>query len=207
MPSRDRNVGAPGQDTPGVSLHPLSGDSPDREPGESFLGPTAKQPLGSLPSLPWSPGLLITHPFPRFTLSTAFFASSHLCSGGRFPHLPGLRFPSAPAASFPRTLSEYITNQPPLDGEPGCSMNLRSHTPWVALSPLDLRLLLGQARVQTLALRLTCVRSWKSLPTLRTSVPSPLNGYILFPQVPAECWENAWMWRHPVSSPSARLAP
>ncbi|KAF5921268.1 hypothetical protein HPG69_009165 [Diceros bicornis minor] len=33
VPSRDRNVGAPGQDTPGVSLHPLSGDSPDREPG------------------------------------------------------------------------------------------------------------------------------------------------------------------------------
>ncbi|XP_009192849.2 rho guanine nucleotide exchange factor 1 isoform X5 [Papio anubis] len=33
MPSRDRNVGASGQDTPGVSLHPLSLDSPDREPG------------------------------------------------------------------------------------------------------------------------------------------------------------------------------
>ncbi|XP_053460849.1 rho guanine nucleotide exchange factor 1 isoform X3 [Nycticebus coucang] len=33
MPSRDRNLGAPGQDSPGVSLHPLSGDSPDREPG------------------------------------------------------------------------------------------------------------------------------------------------------------------------------
>ncbi|XP_006903933.1 rho guanine nucleotide exchange factor 1 isoform X1 [Pteropus alecto] len=32
-PSRDRNVGGPGQDIPGVSLHPLSGDSPDREPG------------------------------------------------------------------------------------------------------------------------------------------------------------------------------
>ncbi|XP_037676522.1 rho guanine nucleotide exchange factor 1 isoform X2 [Choloepus didactylus] len=32
-PARDRNVGAPGQDTPGVSLHPLSGDGPDREPG------------------------------------------------------------------------------------------------------------------------------------------------------------------------------
>ncbi|XP_013364170.1 PREDICTED: rho guanine nucleotide exchange factor 1 isoform X2 [Chinchilla lanigera] len=31
--SRDRNVGGPGQDTSGVSLHPLSGDSPDREPG------------------------------------------------------------------------------------------------------------------------------------------------------------------------------
>ncbi|OWK15770.1 hypothetical protein Celaphus_00004550 [Cervus elaphus hippelaphus] len=31
-PSRDRNLGGPGQDTPGVSLHPLSGDSPDREP-------------------------------------------------------------------------------------------------------------------------------------------------------------------------------
>ncbi|XP_039102088.1 rho guanine nucleotide exchange factor 1 isoform X3 [Hyaena hyaena] len=33
VPSRDRNPGAPGQDVPGVSLHPLSGDSPDREPG------------------------------------------------------------------------------------------------------------------------------------------------------------------------------
>nr|XP_020022515.1 rho guanine nucleotide exchange factor 1 isoform X3 [Castor canadensis] len=33
VPFRDRNVGAPGQDNPGVSLHPLSGDSPDREPG------------------------------------------------------------------------------------------------------------------------------------------------------------------------------
>ncbi|KAF0878910.1 ARHG1 factor, partial [Crocuta crocuta] len=33
VPSRDRNPGAPGQDIPGVSLHPLSGDSPDREPG------------------------------------------------------------------------------------------------------------------------------------------------------------------------------
>nr|KAF6409001.1 Rho guanine nucleotide exchange factor 1 [Rousettus aegyptiacus] len=32
-PSRDRNIGGSGQDTPGVSLHPLSGDSPDREPG------------------------------------------------------------------------------------------------------------------------------------------------------------------------------
>ncbi|KAM5297832.1 rho guanine nucleotide exchange factor 1 isoform 1-T6 [Glossophaga mutica] len=33
VPSRDRNIGAPGQDTPGISLQPLSGDSPDREPG------------------------------------------------------------------------------------------------------------------------------------------------------------------------------
>uniref|UniRef100_A0A8C3YGQ3 Rho guanine nucleotide exchange factor 1 n=1 Tax=Catagonus wagneri TaxID=51154 RepID=A0A8C3YGQ3_9CETA len=37
VPSRDRNVGAPGQDTPGVSLHPLPGDSPDREPGVDAL--------------------------------------------------------------------------------------------------------------------------------------------------------------------------
>ncbi|XP_025124983.3 rho guanine nucleotide exchange factor 1 isoform X4 [Bubalus bubalis] len=36
-PSRDRNLGGPGQDTPGVSLHPLSGDSPDREPGVDAL--------------------------------------------------------------------------------------------------------------------------------------------------------------------------
>ncbi|KAM9632112.1 rho guanine nucleotide exchange factor 1 isoform 1-T1 [Trichechus inunguis] len=33
VPSRDRNVGAIGQDTFGVSLHPPSGDSPDQEPG------------------------------------------------------------------------------------------------------------------------------------------------------------------------------
>ncbi|XP_070306873.1 rho guanine nucleotide exchange factor 1 isoform X2 [Odocoileus virginianus] len=36
-PSRDRNLGGPGQDSPGVSLHPLSGDSPDREPGVDAL--------------------------------------------------------------------------------------------------------------------------------------------------------------------------
>ncbi|KAM9224653.1 rho guanine nucleotide exchange factor 1 isoform 2-T5 [Dugong dugon] len=34
VPPRDRNVGAIGQDTFGVSLHPPSGDSPDQEPGE-----------------------------------------------------------------------------------------------------------------------------------------------------------------------------
>uniref|UniRef100_A0A671FIE4 Rho guanine nucleotide exchange factor 1 n=1 Tax=Rhinolophus ferrumequinum TaxID=59479 RepID=A0A671FIE4_RHIFE len=44
MPSRDRNVGVPGQDTPGVSLHPLSGDSPDRE-----LGVDAPLELGDPP--------------------------------------------------------------------------------------------------------------------------------------------------------------
>uniref|UniRef100_A0A8D1QSF1 Rho guanine nucleotide exchange factor 1 n=1 Tax=Sus scrofa TaxID=9823 RepID=A0A8D1QSF1_PIG len=37
VPSRDRNIGAPGQDTPGVSPHPLPGDSPDREPGVDAL--------------------------------------------------------------------------------------------------------------------------------------------------------------------------
>lgn len=45
-PSRDRNLGGPGQDTPGVSPHLLSGDSPDREPGE-FPGPHSK-------TAPWS---------------------------------------------------------------------------------------------------------------------------------------------------------
>ncbi|XP_010379062.1 rho guanine nucleotide exchange factor 1 isoform X2 [Rhinopithecus roxellana] len=54
MPSRDRNVGAPGQDTPGVSLHPLSLDSPDRESGAdaplelgdlSPQGPMSLEPL------------------------------------------------------------------------------------------------------------------------------------------------------------------
>ncbi|XP_019569321.1 rho guanine nucleotide exchange factor 1 isoform X4 [Rhinolophus sinicus] len=44
VPSRDRNVGVPGQDTPGVSLHPLSGDSPDRE-----LGVDAPLELGDPP--------------------------------------------------------------------------------------------------------------------------------------------------------------
>ncbi|XP_075392317.1 rho guanine nucleotide exchange factor 1 isoform X1 [Tenrec ecaudatus] len=33
VPSRDRNAGAPVQDTPGISLHPVSTDGPDREPG------------------------------------------------------------------------------------------------------------------------------------------------------------------------------
>ncbi|KAM6154908.1 rho guanine nucleotide exchange factor 1 isoform 1-T1 [Erethizon dorsatum] len=42
--SRDRNLGGPGQDTSGVSLHPLSGDSPDREPGVD-----APLELGDLP--------------------------------------------------------------------------------------------------------------------------------------------------------------
>uniref|UniRef100_A0A8C5L7Q9 Rho guanine nucleotide exchange factor 1 n=1 Tax=Jaculus jaculus TaxID=51337 RepID=A0A8C5L7Q9_JACJA len=37
VPSRDRNVGAPGQDAPGISLHTVSVDSPDREPGEGIL--------------------------------------------------------------------------------------------------------------------------------------------------------------------------
>ncbi|XP_073081365.1 rho guanine nucleotide exchange factor 1 isoform X8 [Manis javanica] len=44
VPSRDRNVGVSGQDTPGISLHPLSKDSPDREPGGD-----APPELGDLP--------------------------------------------------------------------------------------------------------------------------------------------------------------
>uniref|UniRef100_A0A8C8ZVY1 Rho guanine nucleotide exchange factor 1 n=1 Tax=Prolemur simus TaxID=1328070 RepID=A0A8C8ZVY1_PROSS len=53
MPSRDRNLGAPGQDTAGISLHPLSGDNPDREPGADsplelgdppLQGPTSLDP-------------------------------------------------------------------------------------------------------------------------------------------------------------------
>lgn len=43
VPSRDRNVGAPGQDSSGVSLQPVPGDSPDREPGD------ASPELGDLP--------------------------------------------------------------------------------------------------------------------------------------------------------------
>ncbi|XP_061030508.1 rho guanine nucleotide exchange factor 1 isoform X6 [Eubalaena glacialis] len=59
VPSRDRNVGAPGQDTPGVPLHPLSGDSPDREPGVDALpelgdpppqGPASLEPAAPLES-------------------------------------------------------------------------------------------------------------------------------------------------------------
>ncbi|XP_006988152.1 rho guanine nucleotide exchange factor 1 isoform X3 [Peromyscus maniculatus bairdii] len=55
MPSRDRTVGTPGQDNPGISLHPLSVDSPDhREPGVDTpqelgntlpQGPTSLEPL------------------------------------------------------------------------------------------------------------------------------------------------------------------
>lgn len=55
MSSRDRTVGTPGQDNPGVSLHPLSTDSVDsREPGVDTLqepgdtppqGPTSLEPL------------------------------------------------------------------------------------------------------------------------------------------------------------------
>ncbi|XP_008844668.1 rho guanine nucleotide exchange factor 1 [Nannospalax galili] len=53
MTSRDRTIVAPGQDNPGISLHPLPGDSPDREPGvDSPLelgdmppqGPTSLEP-------------------------------------------------------------------------------------------------------------------------------------------------------------------
>nr|XP_054319292.1 rho guanine nucleotide exchange factor 1 isoform X2 [Pongo pygmaeus] len=54
MPSRDRNVGAPGQDSPGVSLHPLSLDSTDREPGADApleLGDSSPQGPMSLESL------------------------------------------------------------------------------------------------------------------------------------------------------------
>ncbi|XP_049983037.1 rho guanine nucleotide exchange factor 1 isoform X3 [Alexandromys fortis] len=57
MPSRDRTVGTPGQDNPGVSLHPLSVDSSDhREPGGDTpqelgdtlpQGPTSLEPLAA----------------------------------------------------------------------------------------------------------------------------------------------------------------
>lgn len=70
VPSRDRNIGAPGQDTPGVSPHPLPGDSPDREPGKSFLGPPAKRPLGFLhcPSL-----LLVTSVTKNHSLPLVYY--------------------------------------------------------------------------------------------------------------------------------------
>lgn len=55
MPSRDRTVGTPGQDNPGVSLHPLSVDNPDhREPGEHFRVRTGMAPAPQL-SLRWKP--------------------------------------------------------------------------------------------------------------------------------------------------------
>uniref|UniRef100_A0A2K6UW93 Rho guanine nucleotide exchange factor 1 n=1 Tax=Saimiri boliviensis boliviensis TaxID=39432 RepID=A0A2K6UW93_SAIBB len=54
--SRDRNVGAPGQDTPGLSLHLLSLDSPDREPGAEApleLGDSSPQgPMSLEPPAP-----------------------------------------------------------------------------------------------------------------------------------------------------------
>ncbi|XP_036263961.1 rho guanine nucleotide exchange factor 1 isoform X2 [Pipistrellus kuhlii] len=58
VPSRDRNVGAPGQDSPGVSLQPVSGDSPDREPGDASpelgdpppQGPASLEPAAPLES-------------------------------------------------------------------------------------------------------------------------------------------------------------
>ncbi|XP_051063681.1 rho guanine nucleotide exchange factor 1 isoform X2 [Phodopus roborovskii] len=52
MPSRDRTLGTPGQDNPGISLHPLSVDNPDhREPGvdpPQELGDTLPQGPASL---------------------------------------------------------------------------------------------------------------------------------------------------------------
>lgn len=55
MPSRDRTTGTPGQDNPGISLHPVSADSPDhrepgvdtpQEPGDTLpQGPTSLEPL------------------------------------------------------------------------------------------------------------------------------------------------------------------
>lgn len=97
MPSRDRTVGTPGQDNPGVSLHPLSVDGPDhREPGERF-GVGTGMPPAPQPSLRWKPlsplgisplfvasffQLLVRSsdfPLPQFTLSTAFFLGSDLC--------------------------------------------------------------------------------------------------------------------------------
>ncbi|XP_055473340.1 rho guanine nucleotide exchange factor 1 [Psammomys obesus] len=56
VPSRDRTVGPPGQDNPGVSLHPLSADSPDaRDPGvdnPQELGDAPPHGPTSLESLP-----------------------------------------------------------------------------------------------------------------------------------------------------------
>ncbi|XP_045387559.1 rho guanine nucleotide exchange factor 1 isoform X2 [Lemur catta] len=51
MPSRDRNLGAPGQDTAGISLHPLSGDNPDREPGADSPLELGEPPLQGPTSL------------------------------------------------------------------------------------------------------------------------------------------------------------
>ncbi|XP_040832103.1 rho guanine nucleotide exchange factor 1 isoform X3 [Ochotona curzoniae] len=44
VPSRDRNAGTSSQDTLGVPLHPIPGDSPDREPGVD-----SPQEVGDLP--------------------------------------------------------------------------------------------------------------------------------------------------------------
>ncbi|XP_019062913.1 rho guanine nucleotide exchange factor 1 [Fukomys damarensis] len=54
--SRDRNPGTPGPDTSGVSLHPLSGDCPEREPGVDApleLGdPPSQGPISLEPLVP-----------------------------------------------------------------------------------------------------------------------------------------------------------
>lgn len=94
VPSRDRNVGASGQDSPGVSLQPVSGDSPDREPGGS-PGLQSSPQLPHMSPCSWAPVPILEPPFPQFTPSLAFLPGSDLCPGD-VSHILGLHFPSAP---------------------------------------------------------------------------------------------------------------
>lgn len=103
-----RNVGAPGQDTPGVSLQPVSGDSPDREPGESS-GPHERAPLRSPCSrapVPFIELLSLSLPLPR--LSSQALTSVLVMFPSSVDYIS-----HHPMSSFPRTLSEYMANQPP----------------------------------------------------------------------------------------------
>ncbi|XP_077839065.1 rho guanine nucleotide exchange factor 1 isoform X5 [Macaca mulatta] len=135
MPSRDRNVGAPGQDTPGVSLHPLSLDSPDREPGESFLG------QGSPPHFQ----------APRVWVSWPQRPSSQPCSlhptgadaplelGDLSPQGPMSLEPPAPPESTDEG-AETESPEPGDEGEPGRSgLELEPEEPpgWRELVPPD----------------------------------------------------------------------
>lgn len=113
MPSRDRNVGVPGQDSPGVSLQPVSGDSPDREPGES--------PWQYSPVLPACPVLLPVWSVRKATLLPRLSSRSDLCPGD-VSYILGLHFPSPPWVHFP---------------EPSLSTLPVSPLRWRAASPVN----------------------------------------------------------------------
>nr|KAF6289814.1 Rho guanine nucleotide exchange factor 1 [Pipistrellus kuhlii] len=102
VPSRDRNVGAPGQDSPGVSLQPVSGDSPDREPGDASpelgdpppQGPASLEPAAPLESTEEGPD---TERYPGRGLGV-------LSAGIRAEDGCGVLLPFAPAVPKPSPL-------------------------------------------------------------------------------------------------------